>query len=193
MSFLDREGGELAGIVADLVERTAARRDLSLSHELQRLDLAAIDQLPDEDFVAIRMQSEDFGEFRGVLERALHGTRDHAQRGGDWQRAFRANLEEVRWRAELLRRDVKDKAVTRYLRQKSQGYTIGALSGATFALSAGLVTGELAPAMIAAQFGISIPLSTLISLLFRQRTDRPRRLLRFYNVLLDEPEQAAAQ
>lgn len=187
ISFLDREGGELAGTVADLVRRSEALKELSMARVLERLALPAIDQLPNQDFVEIRLQSEDFEEFRGVLGRAVAKTQEEAAAGKDWQAAFRSNLDEPRWRAELLRRELKDKALRKFMHDKSQGYVVSALSSATFAVASGLATGQIDPAFIAAQFGVSVPLSTLLALLFRQSTARKERLLRFYNVLLHDP------
>ena len=47
-----------------------------LSHAslLRDLELPALDDIPDEDFVSIRLESEDFDAFRAVLGRALKDT-----------------------------------------------------------------------------------------------------------------------
>lgn len=160
-----------------------------LSHAslLRDLELPSLDDLADDDFVSIRLESEDFGAFRAVLGRALRETAREVQLGGEVTASFRHHLDEIRWQAELLRRDTRDKTLKRYFRPAIQNVALGSLVSTTAASAATAAEGS-EPSLLAAgvRFGTSVVLGTLISLLLYNPPNRKERLLRFYDVLLEE-------
>ena len=109
------------------------------------------------------MESEDFGEFRSVLKRALGKTSREVKEGRDLDSSFRNNLDEVRWRAELLRRDTRDKALARYLKPAAQNVALGSFVSTAAAAAAALVQGPMGVASLAARFGTSAILGTLLA------------------------------
>ncbi len=187
LSFTQATAGLFYRFCAETAGASAAPASL-FSHAalLHDIELPAIEDLADEDFVGIRIESEDFGEFRSVLERALEKTSRDVQAGQGLDSSFRNNLDEVRWRAELLRRDARDKALGRYLRPATQNVAIGSFVSTAAASAASLVQGPLDLSSLAARFGTSAILGTLLALLIYSPPTRKRRLLRFYDVLLDD-------
>jgi hypothetical protein len=188
LSFTQATAGLFYRFCAETLGEVASDAPSSLfSHValLHDLELPAIEDLADEDFVGIRMESEDFGEFRAVLTRALGKTAREVKEGRELNSSFRDNLDEVRWRAELLRRDTRDKALARYLRPAAQNVAIGSFVSTAAAAAASSVEGSLALTALAARFGASAILGTLFALLVYSPPARKRRLLRFYDVLLD--------
>jgi hypothetical protein len=152
---------------------------------LRELELPAIEDLRDEDFVGIRQDSEGFDEFRSVLGRALRDTAADFESGKDLNTAFQAHLGEVRWKAELLTRDVKTKTFSRFFRSGAQNVTIGSFVSTAAAAAATIAQhAALEPVSLAARFGTSTVLGTLLALLLYKRQASPKRLLRFYDVLL---------
>ncbi len=162
-------------------EGIAMPRNVTL---LTNLELPGIADIPDADFVAIRLQSEDFGEFRETLGRVLERTGAELERGDDLEKAFRGNLDEVRWKAELLRKDLADKALPRYLRKTAQLASIGTIVSSSGALAADMAQGAIHPAVLASRAGATLVMAALMSLLQYTSNKRKARLLRFYDVLL---------
>lgn len=188
LSFTQATAGLFYRFCAETVGGVASDAPSSLfSHAalLHDLELPAIEDLADDDFVGIRMESEDFGEFRTVLTWALDKTSREVKEGRDLNSSFRSNLDEVRWRAELLRRDTRDKALARYLKPATQNVAIGSIVSTAAASAASSVDGSLDMTSLAARFGASAILGTLFALLVYSPPTRKRRLLRFYDVLLD--------
>lgn len=153
---------------------------------LHDLELPAIEDLADEDFVSIRLESEDFEEFRNVLGRALARTSKEVKGGHELNSSFQNNLDEVRWRAEMLRQDVRDKSLARYLKPAVQNVAIGSFVSTAATAAADSVQGASDITSLAARFGVSAVLGTLFALLVYSPPARKQRLLRYYDVLLDE-------
>ena len=184
-TFLDTDSSKFLELLLKVAGSCGEPPPLTDASILETLELPAITQLPDEDFVSIRLQSEDFGEFRSALGRVLEKTRSDAE-GSSLQDAFSGNLDEIRWRAELLRRDIKDQTLRKYLGKKWQGYTVGALAGASVAAAKTTVAGTIDSALLAVGTGSAVVFNTLFSLLQYCPAHRKRRMLRFYCSLLGE-------
>lgn len=120
------------------------------------------------------------------MARALGKTSREVKEGRDLNSSFRNNLDEVRWRAELLRRDMRDKALARYLKPTAQNVAIGSFVSTAAAAAANLVQVPLDLTSLAARLGTSAILGTLFALLLYNPPVHKRRLLRFYDVVLDE-------
>jgi hypothetical protein len=187
LSFIDSDSGRLYGRMASIARDQFATRSVPISHAtlLENLDLPAIGEVSDEDFVQIRLQSEDFAEYRSVLGRVLDKTGADYQVGTDLNVAFRGQLDEIRWRAELLRRDVKDKSLKRYLRSTLQSVTLGSVVSTAATAADHATTGPLLVETLAARFGVSVVLGSLIAMFSYSPPNRKTRLLRFYDVLLN--------
>jgi hypothetical protein len=188
LSFTQATAGLFYRFCAETVGGGTSNSSASLfSHAalLHDMELPAIEDLKDEDFVSIRLESEDFGEFRLVLERALQKISREVQEGHDLNSSFRNNLDEVRWRAELLRREVRDKTLARYLKPAAQNVAVGSFVSTAAAAAASSVQGPLDLTSLAVRFGTSAILGALFALLFYSPPTRKRRLLKFYDVLLD--------
>lgn len=190
LSFTQATAGLFYRFCAETVNNSALNTSSSalFSHAvlLHDLELPAIEDIKDEDFVGIRLESEDFDEFRSVLRRALNRTSNEVKDGADLNSAFQHNLEEVRWRAEILRREARDKSLARYLKPAAQNVAIGSFVSTAAAASASSVQGPLDFASLAARFGTSVVLGLLFALLIYAPPNRQQRLLKFYDVLLDE-------
>ena len=101
--------------------------------------------------------------------------------------SFRDHLGEVRLQAQLLRRDTRDKALTKYFRPAIQNIALGSVASTLTAAAAAAVEGAGTSLLAAsARFGTSMVLGTLISLLLYSSPHRKERLLRFYDILLEE-------
>lgn len=146
--------------------------------------MPAIADIEDQEFVEIRKDAEGFAEFRETLSRSLDQTEKHVEQGQMLDKAFEDSLGEVRWRAELLRQDLRDKTLARYLRSQAQSVTLGAVSTAGVAAAARPAASAALPA-IAAQAGAAAAVYTLFAILGYRSPTRKRRLLRFYDILLD--------
>lgn len=189
LAFVDQN----SGLVYELLLQFAGGQsvDPEIPHitevgVLQSLDMPAIDDLPDEEFVAIRLHAEDFEEFRGALGRVLSKTRvDHAD-GRSLREAFRDNLDEIHVRADALRRHVKDRALRRFLRSSVQGISLGAVVSTASSATADLAAGQVRPDSLAARFLTTMALATVFAAVFYKPAGREQRMLRFYDVLLDE-------
>ncbi len=189
LAFLDTVSGQLyARMVGMLkgqypVSGTSRIDSVAL---LQQLNMPAIDDIPDAEFVAIRTQSEDFAEFRSALGRVLAKTSVTATEGTDLAVAFRDSLEEIHVRADILRRGMKDKALRPFLRSSLQGISLGAVASTAAAAASELTQHSVHPDALAARLLTGTALGTLLAAIFFQPPNRERRLLRFYNVLLDD-------
>jgi hypothetical protein len=145
LSFTETTAGLFYRFCAETVNNSPLNPSSALfSHAvlLHDLELPAIENIKDEDFVGIRLDSEDFDEFRSVLRRALSRTSKEVKDGVELNSSFRNNLDEVRWRAEILRRDVRDKSLARYLKPATQNVAIGSFVS-TAAAAASSVQGPL--------------------------------------------------
>jgi hypothetical protein len=188
LSFIQGSGGRLyrfwneamskpSGTAGEILARTAA---------LQSLELPEIDDVPDKDFIGIRLHSEDFHEFRDVLNRSLRATVEDVEAGKALDSSFQSHLDEVRWRAELLNRDIKDKSLPKFLRGTLQGVAFGSVASTGAAAAADAVRGTVDVPSLVARFGVSMVLGTLFAVMFYQPPTRKRRLLRFYDVLTND-------
>lgn len=92
---------------------------------LHSLELPAIDDIKDEDFVGIRLESEDFEDLRDTLKRSMKKTADKIEKGEDLNQSFKNSLDEVRWKAEILRKDLSDKSLSKYLKTTTQNVAVG--------------------------------------------------------------------
>lgn len=188
LSFTHAPAGRIYQFCADTVGNAFSDRSSLFGHSalLHDLELPAIDDVSDDDFVCIRLQSEDFAELRDVLERALGKTAKAIEQGGQLDASFRDNLGEVRWRAEFLRRDTKDKSLSKFLKPRAQSVAIGSIVSTLTAAAAEAVQGPPNALSLAARFGVSTALGTIAAMLTYTSPKRQSRLLRFYDVLLDE-------
>ena len=188
LSFTQETAGRFYQFCAQTLGRESTGTGGLFSHTalLQELELPAIEDLPDEDFVGIRRDAEGFHEFRSVLGRALRETSQDVEGGMELNTSFQTHLGEVRWRAALLARETQSKTLAKFFRSSAQGITIGsfvstaAAAAATMAQHASVDMGSLT-----ARFGTSAALGTLFALLLYKRPTSERRLLRFYDVLLN--------
>lgn len=192
LAFLDEDSGLVyQKIVASTkslkIKRSPSVTDVQL---LQSLDMPAIDDLPDHEFVAIRTQSDDFEEFRSALARVLAKTKTGVSSGESLQEIFKNNLDEIHIRADVLRREIKDKPLRKFLRTTLQGVSLGAITSTSAAAAADFVSGDSRPEALAARFLTTVGLGTLLAAVFYKPPNRQRRLLRFYNVLLDKKSDA---
>lgn len=189
LSFLDSSSGDVFAEIVRLASTpkaspvSAPASDIQI---LQSLDLPAIDEVSDEDFIAIRLQSDEFEELRGALGRVLSKTTTDLRNGANLREAFRSNLEEIHLRAEAMRREIKDKSLRRFLRSTMQGVTLGAITSTASAASSDLSMGQTHLSALTARFATSVALGTFLAALFYTPPTRSRRLLRFYDVLTDE-------
>ena len=189
LSFTQATAGLFYRFCAETVSGGATDiSDFLFSHAalLHDLELPAVEDLADEDFVEIRLESEDFAEFRNVLGRALDQTSAEVKKGGNLNSSFQNNLDEVRWRAEILRRETRDKSLARHLKPAIQNVAIGSFVSTAAATAADSVRNSLDVVSLAARFGTSVALGTLFALLIYNPPTHQQRLLRFYDVLLDE-------
>ncbi|MEO0611031.1 MAG: hypothetical protein AAFZ67_11415, partial [Planctomycetota bacterium] len=114
LTFLDADSGSVYASMAGLLGNqlpSVQESGVNTLEILQRIDLPAIDDIPDNEFVAIRMQSEDFEEFRTALGRVLAKTEAAAGDGADLVSAYKDSLDEIHVRADTLRRGIRDKAL----------------------------------------------------------------------------------
>lgn len=189
LAFLDESSGKLyARMSSVLMHSSFSRESVCVRNvqTLQQLQMPAIDDIPDSDFVAIRMQSEDFEEFRAALGRLLERTEFAEKSEQDVSKVFRDNLLEVRLRADQLRREVKDKAIRPFLRNNVQNISLGAVASTAAAAASDLTQESVHPQALAARLFTGVALSTLFAALLYRAPERQLRLLRFYNVLLDD-------
>ena len=195
LSFTQEAGGRCYQFCADALNAASTSAPNVFAHSvlLHDLELPSIDNLPDEDFVGIRLHSEDFGQFREVLGRSLGKTARQVEAGEPLDAAFRQSLDEVRWRAELLRHDTRDKHLAKFFRTTFQGITIGSIVSTAAAAAAVLPQSVGDVQSLAFRFGTSLTLGTLFALLLYQPPKRKQRLLRFYDMLLDPKPSAAGR
>lgn len=186
IEFLDQDAGLLYDALAggELLASLSEASDSPTMSVVQRLDLPAIDAVSDEDFVAIRLNSEDFASFRDTFGRALEKTKSALDSGAALDSAFRSSLDEVRFKAELLRTSIKDKALLPFLRKALQSASVGALVGTASAWAADVSRDAVLPSALAARGSAAFIASALLALVFYRAPTREERLLRFYNVLL---------
>lgn len=160
----------------------ALPRNVSL---LANLELPAIADVSDDDFVAIRLQSEDFEEFRETLGRVLEKTETQIAHGQQLDDAFQGSLDEVRWKAEMLRRELSDKVLPRYLKKTAQLAAVGTIVSTSGAIAADVTNGiDLSSVAVGSRAATTLLVAALMSLLQYTSQKRPARLLRFYDVLL---------
>lgn len=150
---------------------------------LNDLELPAIDDLRDEDFVLIRDEAEDFDAFRSTLSRSLKETEDKIERGVELDEAFNASLDEVRWRAELLREKTSERGLFGFMKEQGQGVAMGTVMTSAAAAAASPFVLASAP-LVAAQAGAALAAGALFALMTFRSPKREQRLLRFYDVLL---------
>lgn len=189
LAFLDASSGNLYARMSGVLMTSCFSRErvaVRSVQTLQQLQMPAIDDIPDSDFVAIRMQSEDFEEFRAALGRLLEKTEIAEKSEQDLSKAFRDNLLEVRLRADKLRHEVKDRALRPFLRKNARNISLGAVASTAAAAASDLTQDSVHPQALAARLFTGIALSTLFAALLYRPPDRELRLLRFYNVLLDD-------
>jgi hypothetical protein len=188
LSFTQEKGGRLYTFLAEKLQSVSRTESPLFAHArlLHNLALPAINNLADADFVSIRLQSEDFDQFRAVLRRALQKTKQQMEAGSELDTAFHGSLDEVRWQAELLRQDTRDKHLAKFLRSTVQNVAIGSLVSTVAAAAGAPPQSNEDLQLLAARFGVSATLGTLFALLFYKPPKRKQRLLRFYDVLLDE-------
>ena len=187
LSFIEPEAGRLYHELAKTLGDAPALRNTGAKAEvLEQLTLPAVEDIRDEDFVAIRTLSDDFEEFRNILGRVLRNTHTGITKGTELQDAFEDQLYEVRTKAHLLRSELKDRSLKSYLRGSLQSYSLGAFaSGTGAALTAGL-TGTLALGPLAAGTALSAVVGTLATVLMYRPPTREARMLRFYSSLLGD-------
>jgi|GEM_PF-2808330 len=189
LAFLDADSGHLySGMVGMLKDhrQVSGANQIDTAALLQQLQMPSIDDIPDAEFVAIRTQSDDFEEFRSALGRVLAKTSVAATEGTDLATAFRGSLDEIHMRADALRRGVKDKALRPFLRASLQGISLGAVASTAAAAAADFTQSSVHPDALAARLLTGTALGTLLAAMFFRPPTRERRLLRFYNVLLDD-------
>ncbi|MCC7142216.1 MAG: hypothetical protein IT349_08965 [Candidatus Eisenbacteria bacterium] len=186
LAFLDEDAGDIysALLNGDCLGDTKVNEVPLTVSLLQTLELPAIADIADQDFVAIRQESEDFAEFRDSLSRALSKTKSALDQGRPLQDAFGTSLDELRYKADQLRHAMKDKKLLPYLRKAAQTASVGAAVGTGAAAAADIAKGELLPTALAARTVAQFLAHTLFALLFYSPPTREERLLRFYNVLL---------
>jgi len=190
LAFLDQDAGHVyetlvKGITSPKGEESTTIQNAQL---LQALNLPAIDDLPDNDFVAIRSEAEDFEEFRTALGQVLAKTTADISNGKSLFEAFRNNLDDIQLRADILRREIKNaKTLRKYFRASAQTVSLGALSAVSAAAASDFVSGEIRFSGLLARFLTTIGVGTLLSTILYKPPQREARLLRFYNVLLNKP------
>jgi len=185
LAYVDVGGGMLYRQLQRLMQNTGrAPSPPPAAQMLTELSLPAIDEMPDREFVAIRMQSDDFEEYRRALGRVLAKTEVAASSGIGVQEAFRTNLEEIHVRADQLRREIKDRAARKHIRSAAVGVQLGAVVSTAAALSAEATQGTIRPAALMARFLTSVALASLFAVLTHKAPTGRQRMLRFYEVLL---------
>lgn len=190
LSFLEPEAGRLYHELAKTLGEAPTLSDSGASAEvLVQLALPAVDDIRDEDFIAIRTQADEFEEFRSVLGRVLRNTRTEVADGVELQDIFEDHLHEVRTRALLLRSELKDRSVKGYLRNSFQSYSLGAFASGTGAVLTAGLTGSLALGPLMAGTALSTVAGTLAAVLLYRPPTREARMLRFYSALLGEQEE----
>lgn len=189
LGFVDNDAAALHEFVLGALPKEGLGADGRARHAnlLKELELPSIDSVSDEDFIGIRQDSEGFAEFRGALGRVLARTDAGVVAGGQIDAAFRDNLDEIRWRAELLRTEVGKKAFRKWFGPAVGSVTIGGVVSTSAAAMADLASaGTASPAGLVARLGTTVVLATLAAIMLESSPTRQKRLLRFYEVLLEE-------
>jgi hypothetical protein len=189
LGFVDNDAAALHEFVLGALPKEGLGADGRARHAnlLKGLTLPSIDSVRDEDFVGIRQDSEGFAEFRGALGRVLARTDAGVIAGGGLDAEFRDNLDEIRWRAELLRKEVGKKAFRKWFGPTLGSVTIGGVVSTSAAAMTDLASsGAASPAGLAARLGTTVALATLAAIMLESSPTRKQRLLRFYEVLLEE-------
>ena len=147
ISFLEPAAGrlyhELAKTLGEAEAPTLSNGGAS-AEVLEQLELPAVDDIRDNDFIAIRTQADEFEKFRSVLGRVLRKTQTEVTAGVELQDVFEDHLHEVRTRALLLRSELKDRFVKGYLRSSFQSDSLGAFASGAGAVLTERLTGSLA-------------------------------------------------
>ena len=152
---------------------------------LGSLEIPAIDDLPDDDFILIRNESEGFSQFRSVLSRSLQETSERVDRGQDLDQAFARSLTEVRVLAENLRAKTRETGLRRFMKENNQNIAMGTVMTA----AATAVTNPVSLSSLHATvppIGAALVAGTIYALLTQKPLGKDRRLLRFYDVLLGD-------
>ncbi|MBE7506197.1 MAG: hypothetical protein HS101_07900 [Planctomycetia bacterium] len=186
LAYIDRAGSVVYAAIVNLVRESVrpSEKVESGARLLKTLYLPAIDDVSDLEFVAIRMQSDEFEEYRSALGRVLVKTEVAIEAGKDANEAFRDNLDEIYIRADQLRREIKDQTVNKHMRAALQGVQLSAVVSTAAAMSSELIQGAIHPASLIARFLTSLGLASLFSVVTHKSPLGRQRMLRFYEVLL---------
>lgn len=199
LAFLDQMWADVYSIIVQMLRRSESvdvpdHFDLerlnmsgpnSQAQVLQTLEVPAIDDIADEDFIAIRLNSDDFHALRASLRRVLTNTQIDLRAGLTLKDAFRKNTTELVIRARELQGQLRDKSLLSFLRSNAQTVTLGAVTQAASTIVADMALGQPHAAYVAAQFLSQLAFGILLTALAQSPTRRVQRQLRFYEALVD--------